>query len=175
MNRTKRKKWDTKTGNLNVQRKRIALNGQLKTRKAAKRWKFRVKKSLEKNIFPFLSPISNQWFERRKKLKRKTFFLSYFLSQAFDLTRFFCLFLIFVVVMRIFDCLRCGADSMINSISVLFPFEYFIPFRPLAIVFQKLIFIFIFFFCRLLQEIIQATIHTRTHTHTKSLDIQSHK
>lgn len=166
MNRTKRKKWDTKTGNLNVQRKRIALNGQLKTRKAAKRWKFRVKKSLEKNIFPFLSPISNQWFERRKKLKRKTFFLSYFLSQAFDLTRFFCLFLIFVVVMRIFDCLRCGADSMINSISVLFPFEYFIPFRPLAIVFQKLIFIFIFFFLSTsARNHSSHNTHTNAHTH----------
>lgn len=95
MNRTKRKKWDTKTGNLNVQRKRIALNGQLKTRKAAKRWKFRVKISLENNIFPFLSPISNQWFERRKKLKRKTFFfLTFYLKHlillAFLFVSHFC-------------------------------------------------------------------------------------
>lgn len=131
-----------------MQRKRIALNGQPKTRKAAKRWKFRVRESLEKNVFPFLSPISNQWFERRKNWSgRLFFFLTFYLKHLISLA-FFCLFLIFVVVMRIFDCWCCGADLMINSIPVLFPFEYFIPFRPLAIVFQKLISIFSVDFCK---------------------------
>lgn len=131
-----------------MQRKQIASsadqwkNVMVKKSAPAKgaRWKFPAKRIGGKRMFSHFYRIFRISGSRRKKLNRKTVFFRLFciLSQAFDLISYSLLFFPFFVCCRVvvflcwmFDCWRCGTISMINSISVIFPFKYFIPFGPL--------------------------------------------
>lgn len=171
-----------------MQRKQIASStDQWKTvmvKKSAPargaRWKFPAKRIGGRRMFSHFYRLFRISGSRKKKAEPEDCVFSSLLhsiSSIWSKILFALVFSIFCVLPRryffvcwMFDCWRCGAISMINSISVIFPFKYFIPFGPLdPLLCQKKNLVFLF------SSLAHFARNYSSHTHDKKrTQTQSH-